>query len=206
MAWTLPRTWSPGETVTASLMNAHLRDNLNVLKTSIDNDGLLVDARLDLASVATIGLHRAAPGTGSSTSGETSLTGDITIPANTLVTNGDAIRVVMLLHTAANANNKGLNFYYGGTSYFSTGAFTGGGGRLNIKVVVEIVRTGASAQQVATLLSYGPVPTSGQTTLQDNQAANKANGSAQVLKLTADAAVANNDIVIDAVYVERITA
>lgn len=31
MAWTAPRTWTPGETVTASLMNAHVRDNLNTL-------------------------------------------------------------------------------------------------------------------------------------------------------------------------------
>ena len=31
MAWSAPRTWSPGETVTASLMNAHVRDNLNAV-------------------------------------------------------------------------------------------------------------------------------------------------------------------------------
>lgn len=31
MAWTIPRTWNPGETVTAALMNAHVRDNLNAL-------------------------------------------------------------------------------------------------------------------------------------------------------------------------------
>ncbi len=31
MAWTPPRSWSPGETVTASLMNTHLRDDLNAL-------------------------------------------------------------------------------------------------------------------------------------------------------------------------------
>ena len=31
MAWTIPRTWNPGETVTASLMNSHVRDNLNVV-------------------------------------------------------------------------------------------------------------------------------------------------------------------------------
>lgn len=31
MAWVTPRTWSPGETVTASLMNAHVRDNMNAL-------------------------------------------------------------------------------------------------------------------------------------------------------------------------------
>jgi hypothetical protein len=33
MAWSPPRTWSPGETVTASLMNAHVRDNLNALNS-----------------------------------------------------------------------------------------------------------------------------------------------------------------------------
>jgi hypothetical protein len=32
MGWSDPRTWSPGETVTAALMNAHVRDNLNALK------------------------------------------------------------------------------------------------------------------------------------------------------------------------------
>lgn len=33
MAWTTPRTWSPGETVTATLMNAHVRDNLNAVSS-----------------------------------------------------------------------------------------------------------------------------------------------------------------------------
>ena len=31
MAWTTPRTWVAGETVTASLMNTHVRDNLNAI-------------------------------------------------------------------------------------------------------------------------------------------------------------------------------
>lgn len=31
MSWNTPRTWLPGEVVTASLLNAHLRDNLNAL-------------------------------------------------------------------------------------------------------------------------------------------------------------------------------
>lgn len=34
MAWTAPRTWVVGETLTAALLNAHLRDNLDVLYTS----------------------------------------------------------------------------------------------------------------------------------------------------------------------------
>lgn len=36
MAWTSPRTWVDGETVTAALMNTHVRDNLNALKSRID--------------------------------------------------------------------------------------------------------------------------------------------------------------------------
>ncbi len=31
MAWTASRTWTPGETVTASIMNTPVRDNLNAL-------------------------------------------------------------------------------------------------------------------------------------------------------------------------------
>lgn len=32
MAWTTPRTWVASELVTATLLNTHLRDNLNALK------------------------------------------------------------------------------------------------------------------------------------------------------------------------------
>lgn len=31
MSWTTPRTWEPGELVTSSQLNTHLRDNLNAL-------------------------------------------------------------------------------------------------------------------------------------------------------------------------------
>jgi len=31
MAWTIPRTWTTGELVTAAIMNTHIRDNQNVL-------------------------------------------------------------------------------------------------------------------------------------------------------------------------------
>lgn len=34
MAWTVPRTWVPGEIVTAALMNQQLRDNLLVAETT----------------------------------------------------------------------------------------------------------------------------------------------------------------------------
>lgn len=34
MTWTAPRTWTTGETVSASVMNAHVRDNLLELRTA----------------------------------------------------------------------------------------------------------------------------------------------------------------------------
>lgn len=39
MSWTTPRTYVPGELMTASIGNVHWRDNLNVLKTAISDDG-----------------------------------------------------------------------------------------------------------------------------------------------------------------------
>lgn len=42
MAWSSPRTWHAAETVTAVLMNLHLRDNLNILKTPITDAGKIV--------------------------------------------------------------------------------------------------------------------------------------------------------------------
>jgi hypothetical protein len=39
--WTVPRTWVAGEGLTAALLNVHLRDQLNLLKTSINDDGTL---------------------------------------------------------------------------------------------------------------------------------------------------------------------
>ena len=36
MAYTTPRTWVAGETVTAALMNTHVRDNISYLKTQTD--------------------------------------------------------------------------------------------------------------------------------------------------------------------------
>lgn len=33
MAWTTPRTWNQGETITSTMMNLHVRDNMNWLYT-----------------------------------------------------------------------------------------------------------------------------------------------------------------------------
>lgn len=55
MAWTTPKTWVAGSVLTAAELNTHVRDNLNVLKTSLTDGGHLefVDAaELTIASGA----------------------------------------------------------------------------------------------------------------------------------------------------------
>lgn len=54
MAWTTPRTWSSGETVTAALMNTHVRDNLNVVHSG-ELDALDVAGATVLRGALTIG-------------------------------------------------------------------------------------------------------------------------------------------------------
>ena len=53
MAWTTPRTWVTGETVTAALMNTHIRDNLNFLKTNPQSAFAAASADLTLTTTET---------------------------------------------------------------------------------------------------------------------------------------------------------
>lgn len=99
MAWSTPRTWSPGETVTAALLNAHLRDNLNTLKVSVDDNGFPLDLLKGFAFSS--GQSNGAGGS------DTQLTSyDVTIPANYLAQPGDALVVEGTLVLAADANSK----------------------------------------------------------------------------------------------------
>ena len=46
MAWTTPRTWTTGETVTAAIMNTHARDNLAYLKALAPDVWVVPSARV----------------------------------------------------------------------------------------------------------------------------------------------------------------
>ena len=64
MAWTTPRTWVAGELVTEGNLNEQIRDNHNILKTSLDDDGKIVSlssAHLaDLSGLNLTGLAKLA--------------------------------------------------------------------------------------------------------------------------------------------------
>lgn len=151
MAWTTPRTWSPGETVTASLMNAHIRDNENVLKTPITDAGLIraingtyfssLDGSLLTGCRATALKVDSATHTGSGT-GETDAT-TYTLPAGTLATDGDVLIAEVWGKTAAGASSRTLKFWWNGASIITDVTAVASG---NYRIFVIIQRTGATAQ------------------------------------------------------------
>ena len=99
MAWTTPRTWVPAELVTAALLNAHVRDNLNLVKTQMDDEGAL---KTLLAGFAF------STGDGNDAgSGDTQLSlYDVTIDADFLGQPGDALVIDGTFSISANSGTK----------------------------------------------------------------------------------------------------
>lgn len=80
MAWTLPKTWT-AVVVTVADLNTHIRDNLNILKTSINDDGTVKTCVGK--TTATVDYTNSTVHTG---------VGVFTVPGNTLGT-GNVIRM-----------------------------------------------------------------------------------------------------------------
>lgn len=64
MAWTTPSTWVAGALVTEGDLNAQIRDNHNILKTSIDANGKIISLSsaylADLSGLNLTGLAKLA--------------------------------------------------------------------------------------------------------------------------------------------------
>lgn len=69
-----------------------------------------------------------------------------TIPAGLLITNGDYLEFTMTFTFAANANNKQVKIYYGGTTIYASGAQAQNDGMMQVKG--SIIRTGATTQRI----------------------------------------------------------
>lgn len=116
MAWTTPRTWVAGEIVTAAQLNTHVRDDLNILKSSINDDGTLRGwTLLDRVFTETADL------TNSTT--ETSMY-SYSVPGGTLSTN-NFIQLLASLYVDVSTLSLDLNIRvkFGGTT-IASGAFT----------------------------------------------------------------------------------
>lgn len=73
------------------------------------------------------------------------------LPANTLSADNYGVRITAFLKNGATANNKTIRAYFGATVVVSSGAYAGNAH--NVKVVVEVFRTAASAQKAIGLLT-----------------------------------------------------
>jgi len=131
-----PRTWNPGETVTADQMNEQLRDALNVLKTRISDAGLLLTM-----------LHMDATARTGSGTAETDAS-TYTLPAGTLATNGMQLKLRWWGKTAAGASTRTFRLYWNGASILTT-TFTVASGIWQGEA--NIVRTGAATQSARTI-------------------------------------------------------
>src|SRR5579864_1108123 len=106
MAWTIPVTWTAGQLVSQVDLNAQIRDNENVLKTSINNDGTLHGcARLLNLVAQAVDV--------SNTTVETNLY-SFSVPGGLLSTNG-VIRLTVtgLMHTDTTTDTLTLRVKYG---------------------------------------------------------------------------------------------
>jgi hypothetical protein len=135
MAWTIPKTWTAGETVTSSMMNTHIRDNLNVLKTNIADDGTIIAPRTlssQSGAVNNVG------------AGETTLF-TYTVPAGQLSANGQRLKLIATGVHAATANTKLFKLYFGAAVVaMLANAFNSAAGNWWFEAVVT--RVGATSQ------------------------------------------------------------
>ncbi len=92
MAWTTPRTWTTGELVTAAILNTHVRDNLNILKTSISDDGLTWAGSGNITtSAGSLGVGTASPLHALSVTGNTTFQGNFWYVTNPAINIGTTI-------------------------------------------------------------------------------------------------------------------
>jgi len=183
MAWSTPRTWNSGETVTAALMNAHLRDQLNVLKTKIDDNGLLRT------------LYAGPAVAGNVTTGEDTLT-SFTATGGNLSALGHGFDVMLNGSLANNTNAKTIRFKVGSISLTLLSAYAAAVAGNRFMIRLQVTWDGNTACRVSGWMSYGAAQGATPILLQwgGNQMAGLSGWSAdQTVSFTGEA-TATNDI------------
>jgi len=152
MAYTNPRTWVPAETVTAALLNTHVRDNLVAvnagaiaLASQASGDWMQASSASQWARVQPYSplLTANTTAVGNVGSGEDNLM-TYAVAAGLLGTDGWGLEVLAGFVCANNANNKTIKLYFGATAVVTLGAsaFTDE----HAVIRATIIRTGAATQ------------------------------------------------------------
>jgi hypothetical protein len=208
MSWTSPRTWVAGEVVTAQLMNLHVRDNENVLKTALDDNGkiraLTSTYLADLDGSQLTGLNKKLSGQftslGNVGSGEDTLM-SYTLPAGTLSADGMAVRVTAFGTYAANTNSKNVKGYVGSTVVVGGTANTVNLASHRWVAVVEIIRTGASASLTFGRFTRGNTVEGGEAVTVRQQTQAESWAAPVSISFTGEG-VSNNDITQSGMIIE----
>ena len=123
MAWTSPRTWVALETVTAALLNTHVRDNLNALMiVTTKGDIAVATASVTLTRLAVgsdgavlVADSVATPGVRWSSTGKTAAAGGANnlVISNTLtaIANNDIFHNFLAYNVVAKGTFTGLTYY-----------------------------------------------------------------------------------------------
>lgn len=133
--WTTPRTWVTSELVSASLLNTHVRDNLDYLKTEQDT------IKTDRAQILDVETTHVTGGTSD---------GDLqtySMPGGTLATNGQVVRITVYGVNGSNAYNWQLKYYFGAAA-FTLHTYGGSTDGKPWAWTIYVIRTGAATQNV----------------------------------------------------------
>lgn len=128
MAWTAPRTWVANETVTFSLLNTHLRDNLIALNAgALALSGQAAGHWIQASSAsqfAVVTPYAAALSINTTAVGNIGLGVDTlqsyALADGTLGTNGWGLEIIAAISFAANGDTKQAWLYFGGTAIAQT--------------------------------------------------------------------------------------
>jgi len=147
VSFTTFRTWVPLEVVTAAMLNEQIRDNGNVLKTYIDDDG---SHRTLLQGFAfSAGQGNAGGG------GDTQLTSyDVTIPASYLSQPGDTLIVEGTFAQSATSEAKTIKLKVGGGTLRTIFTATTGGTTVVITFRVVVTRRTSTTGVMAGFVGY----------------------------------------------------
>jgi hypothetical protein len=175
MAWNVPRTWSPGETVTAALLNQQIRDNENILKARIRDDGQLRTQKFGLSSAGAANVG----------AGETDLTGFTFSIASTDLVDGDGLILEGHGLLAANGNTKTLRLDLGGQKLIIVQTTQNGGAYF---FRLRFTRYSVAYARVSGIIALNPAGGGAATTYALVSGVNADFNGAQTLKLTGQGA------------------
>lgn len=173
----IPSAGEPLNTETGNISISWFTFFQNVFKIIGGNYGITLGGNLEVNTTAA----------SNASTGETDLI-SYTLPANTLVNDGDSLEVQAWGTYAANGNNKTVKLKFGSQTILDTGAIAANGGSWSIKA--NIIRTSATTQEIITeiLSSNSSVADSATRT-----AATQTLSDANIIKCTGTGG-ASNDI------------